>query len=131
MHKTIRPIAVLTRCLALLCLAAVSATAARADHLGTALGADGELYTVTAGLCGTLFPSATGPCTNAKWPVLALDTTLPGATAQRQLVQGTADTSVKSSPALIYEDGSKTLFVVWRLFCDSKVILVPVANDCW
>jgi hypothetical protein len=116
MHKTVRPFALLTRCLGILWLAAVSATAARANHLGTALGADGQFYTVTAGLCGSLFPSGpsgTNPCADAKWPVLALDTTVPGSPSQRQLVQGTADTSVKSSPALIYEDGSKTLFVVW------------------
>jgi hypothetical protein len=113
MRTTIRPFAVLARCLGVLWLAAAVATAARADNRGTTLGADGQLYTVTAGLCGTLFPGAASPCTDAKWPVLALDTTLPGAPPQRQLVQGTADTAVKSSPALIYEDGSKTLFVVW------------------
>lgn len=115
MHKTSRSaaatapavIAVFLACLAL----AVGAAPARADHLGTALGADGQLYVVTAGLYGALFPgsNAYDPAT----PVLALDTTLPGAAPQRQVVQGTTDGTVESSPALIYEDASKMLYVVW------------------
>ncbi len=124
MNTTTRLPAVLARaaraairlgCLA--CLGAVvmlwlaAATPARADHLGTALGADGQLYTVTAGPFGTLFPGSS--LYDPKTPVLALDTTVPGQQTQRQLVAGTADASLEGSPALIYEDGSKTLFVVW------------------
>jgi hypothetical protein len=111
MRKRVRLSAVLVRCLGILWLASATTTAARADHLGTALGADGQLYTVTAGTFGTLFPGSS--LYPAKTPVLALDTAVPGMQTQRQLVQGTGDTSFKSSPALIYEDGSKTLFVVW------------------
>ena len=111
MHKTtngLTVIGVATLCLA---LAAAFPAVSRADHLGTALGADGQLYVVTAGLYGALFPgvNAYDPST----PVLALDTTMPGAAPQRQVVQGTADGSSESSPALIYEDASKTLYVVW------------------
>ena len=112
MHKTLRSffafLAVIPLCLA---LAAAGATPARADHLGTALGSGGQIYTVTAGTYGTLFPgSQTYP---AATPVLALDTTLPGAAPTRQLVPSSADGDVDVSPALIYEDSSKTLFVVW------------------
>ncbi|MBV8200997.1 MAG: hypothetical protein JOZ15_10290, partial [Acidobacteria bacterium] len=127
MNDTIRAFtrsAVLPLCLA---LAAVCPAPARADHLGTALGADGELYAVTAGLCGTLFSAAGSPC-DPRWPVLALDTTLPGSPSQRQLVQGTADTSLKSSPALIYEDGSKTLFVVWVSTDQSVSSVIKLAS---
>lgn len=110
MHKRINGIAVIAVATLCLALAAAFPVASRADHL-TALGADGQLYVVTAGLYGALFPGS--HAYDASTPVLALDTTLPGAAPQRQLVQGTADGSLESSPALIYEDASKTLFVVW------------------
>jgi hypothetical protein len=111
MYKTFRPPAVLAVLLLCLALAAVCPGPARADHLDTALGADGQLYVVRAGPYGALFPASNtyDPST----PVLALDTTLPTATLQRQLVQGSPDGTVASSPALIYEDASKTLYVVW------------------
>jgi hypothetical protein len=111
MYKTFRSPAILA--VLLLCLAqgAVCTLPARADHLDTALGADGQLYVVRAGPYGALFPASNtyDPST----PVLALDTTLPTAALQRQLVQGSPDGTVASSPALIYEDASKTLYVVW------------------
>ena len=95
-------------------VALILPAAARADHLGMALGADGELYTVTAGTYGALFPGSKACATcNAQTVVLALDTVLPGKPAQRQLVPTTDNGDVESAPALIYEDGSKTLFVVW------------------
>jgi hypothetical protein len=97
--------------IALIAAMAVIAAPARADHLGTAVGASGQIYTVTAGFYGTLFP---GSYTyDAATPVLALDTTVPGSAPQRQIVPSSADANVESLPALIYEDSSKTLFVVW------------------
>jgi hypothetical protein len=109
----------------------LTATAARADH-DTALGANGELYSVTAGLYGTLFPgSSTYP---AQRPVLALDTTVPGSAPQRQLVPSTQDEFVESSPALIYEDGSKALFVVWvqhDLGAVSGIMMASYSGGQW
>jgi hypothetical protein len=97
--------------LALASIFAMTATPAGAEHLDKALGADGEIYQVTAGPYGGLFPG--GHAYDAATPVLALDTTVPGSPIQRQLVQGAADADTKGAPALIYEDGSRTLFVVW------------------
>ncbi len=111
MHKTFRSPAVLAVLLLCLAQAAVFLGPARADHLDTALGADGQLYVVRAGPYGALFPAS--HTYDPSTPVLALDTTLPTATLQRQLVQGSPDGTVASSPALIYEDASKTLYVVW------------------
>lgn len=100
----------------------LSASASRADHLNLTLGDSGQLYSVQAGTYGSLFSAAgtqaaiagaPAPSPAATTPVLALDTTLPGAAATRQLVPSTDDGAVDSSPALIYEDTSKTLFVVW------------------
>jgi len=115
MHKThTTTLLALTRGIAALTLALILPAAARADHLGMALGADGELYTVTAGTYAALFPGSKACATcNAQTVVLALDTVLPGKPAQRQLVPTTDSGDVESAPALIYEDGSKTLFVVW------------------
>jgi hypothetical protein len=126
MNKNVRPSAVLARCLAILWLAAAAATSARADHLTSALGADGQLYTVTAGAFGTLFPGSS--LYDAKTPVLALDTTVPGQQTQRQLVQSTADANLESTPALIYEDGSKTLFVVWVSSDQSVSSVIKIAS---
>ncbi len=111
MHQTMRSLAALTVLAFCVALSVALPAASRADHLDTALGADGQLYVVRAGPYGALFPASNtyDPST----PVLALDTTLPGAILQRQLVQGSPDGTVASSPALIYEDASKTLYVVW------------------
>jgi hypothetical protein len=97
--------------LLVLLLAPGLTAAARADHPSMALGTGGELYTVTAGLYGSLFPGS--KTYDAATPVLALDTVVPGSAPKRQLVPSTEDQYVESSPALIYENGSKTLFVVW------------------
>src|SRR6202047_3154394 len=111
MHQRIKGLAVIARAPLGLALAAAFPAASRADPLGTALGADGQLYVVRAGSYGALFPGQSAY--DAATPVLALDTTLPGSLPQRQLVQGNPDGTVESSPALIYEDASKTLYVVW------------------
>jgi hypothetical protein len=111
MHQRIKGLAVIALATLCLALAAAFPAASRADHLGTALGADGQLYVVRAGSYGALFPGQNAY--DAATPVLALDTTLPGGPLQRQLVQGCADGTVESSPALIYEDAAKTLYVVW------------------
>lgn len=114
------------RLLALIIGLGLVATSARAEHLSMALGADGQLYSVTAGSYGTLFPgSSTHP---ASTPVLALDTVTGGGKPQRQLVQGTANGDTESAPALIYEDGSKTLFVVWIDGSDSLNWFIKLAS---
>jgi hypothetical protein len=112
--------------LLVLVLALGLATAARADHLGMALGTEGELYSVTAGLYGALFPGS--KTYDAATPVLALDTVVPGSPAKRQLVQSTEDQYVESSPALLYEDGSKTLFVVWVSRSFGPVSVIKLAS---
>lgn len=99
----------------------LSPAAARADHLDLTLGSSGQLYSIEAGTYGSLFggagiqPAVAGgaPPVAANTPVLALDTTLPGAAPQRQLVPSTEDPAADSSPALVYEDVSQTLFAVW------------------
>jgi hypothetical protein len=104
----------------------LAATGARAEHLSMVLGADGQLYSATAGLYGTLFPGSTAY--PASTPVLALDTVTAGGKPQRQLVQSTDNADTESAPALIYEDGSKTLFVVWIAGSDSLNWFIKLAS---
>jgi hypothetical protein len=124
MRKTI--MVALPAILALSVIIAITAAPAYAEHLDKALGADGEIYQVTAGLYGALFPN--GHAYDQTTSVLALDTTVPGSSAKRQLVQGTSDSDVKSAPALIYEDGSKTLFVVWVTTTHSVSSAIKLAS---
>jgi hypothetical protein len=78
----------------------------------TALGAEGEMYIVRAGLYSELFPGQSAyPGDNV---VLALDVQRPDASAQRLLVRGTGTEFVESSPSLIVEQSSDTLFLVWE-----------------
>jgi hypothetical protein len=109
------------------------ASAARADHLDMTMGGNGQLYTVKAGLYGALFggmstEGAAATATSPATPVLALQTTVPGAAPQLQLVPTTDDSAVESSPALIYEDQSSTLFVVWVSTTDMEASALKLAG---
>lgn len=76
------------------------------------VGSAGEIYTAKAGLYGQLFPGGTE--TLAENAVLALEVTRPDGTLQRLLVDGTAGPDVERLPFLLYEESSKTLFLVWE-----------------
>lgn len=79
------------------------------------LGAGGELYEVKAGVYGGLFPG--GREHSANTPVLVLEVTRPGEETERTLVPWTADSHTEGSPSLIFEDASKTLFLV----CETRI----------
>jgi hypothetical protein len=85
---------------------------AAASHQEAVLGSKGELYTVRTGAYGDLFPA--GRETDKANPVLAIDIIRPGTAAERHLVAGTADKDVESTPALVFEDDSDTVFIVWE-----------------
>lgn len=93
--------------LGLACLALPSA----ALEKYAALGASGEVFLVKADLYGNLFPD--GQAANAESLVLALDVAKPGEPVERLLIPGTKADDVESSPALVFEENSNTLFVVW------------------
>lgn len=76
------------------------------------LGADGAVYVAKTGTYGELFPDSKGG--NAPDPVLALEVTKPGSPVQRILVPSTANSEVEKSPALLYEDQSGTVYLVWQ-----------------
>jgi hypothetical protein len=76
------------------------------------LGSRGEIYIAKAGTYRSLFP--TGTETEAGNLVLAVEVTKASSSTQRFLVPFTKGSEPESSPALIYEDDSDTLFLVWE-----------------
>ncbi|MCB1056791.1 MAG: hypothetical protein KDD11_14915 [Acidobacteria bacterium] len=98
------------------------APTARAQEL--ALGSDGELFSVLAGPYGELFGDG---AVAADSPVLALDVSRPGEATERLLVPGTDDAfgDIEGSSALVYEDSSGTLFLVWE---SRRNVIHPLLN---
>jgi hypothetical protein len=92
--------------------AGLLATSASALERTAVLGSRGEIYLAKAGTYGSLFP--TGTETTPGNLVLAVEVTKASSSTQRFLVPFTKGDEAESSPALIYEDDSDTLFVVWE-----------------
>lgn len=92
-------------------LGLLSATVAQAAERDTVLGARGELYQLHSGSYADLFPGGRGAAPDAK--VLALDVLRPDSEPQRFLVPETQGGHEETLPALVYEDESKSLFLVW------------------
>ncbi len=92
--------------------AGLLATSAFALERTAVLGSRGEIYIAKAGTYGSLFP--TGNETTPGNQVLAVEVTKASSSTQRFLVPLTKGDEPESSPALIYEDDSNTLFVVWE-----------------
>ncbi len=97
--------------LTLISLVGVFAIPAFAQDGTAALGAAGEVYLPKAGAYKDLFPKGHG--TTPDNTVLAIDLIQVGAPSQRLLVPYTTGADVETSPAVLYEDDSNSLFVVW------------------
>lgn len=93
-------------------LGILSASAALAAGREVALGADGEVYAVRSGNYGELFPK--GKDFDPANPVLALEITKPKTPLQRILVPGTGSAESESSPSVLFEDDSETVFLLWE-----------------
>ena len=108
----LRALATITTIATIAAMAGFFPAAAQALGRDAALGAEGELYTVKAGLYSELFPGQKAyPTENV---ALALDVQRPDTPVQRYLVRGTGTEFVESSPSLIFEHVSNTLFLVWE-----------------
>lgn len=91
----------------------LTAAPAQASSTDVALGSQGELYRVQVGTYGDLFPG--GHDDQPADMVLALDVVHPGGgDTERRLVPGTIGNNVESAASLFYEDGSKSVFMVWE-----------------
>lgn len=88
------------------------AVPAYAELTPSALGNDGELYSVHAGTCGELFPDG-GAC-QARHAVVALDVVPAAGEADRLLVPETGDAEIESQPRLLYMPRSDTVLVLWH-----------------
>lgn len=77
-----------------------------------ALGPDGEIYVTRVGAYGVLFPKGNShPADNV---VLTLSVSRSGEVADRVLVPGTEGREIESSPFVVYEETSKSLYLIWQ-----------------
>lgn len=76
------------------------------------IGSSGELFRVLAGTYGELFPG--GAQAEASSAVLALDVAESDGTTLRLLVPGTEGFEDDSSPALVYDEVSQVVHLVWE-----------------
>jgi|SRR5215213_4276007 len=89
----------------------LSAGASAVDRKG-AIGPDGELYLTRVGPYGVLFPKGNSyPANNV---VLTLEVSRPGQAPDRILVPGTEGPEVESASFLVFEEASKSLYLVWQ-----------------
>src|SRR5258708_5041287 len=112
--------------LVLILLAGVIAAPAHAQDGTAALGAAGEVYLPKAGLYKDLFPK--GHDTAPGNTILAVDLVLPGAAPQRLLVPYTTGADVETSPAVLFEDDSNTLFLLWASQVNSLSSVLMLAS---
>jgi hypothetical protein len=89
----------------------LSVSASAYDRTG-ALGSAGEIYLTRVGSYGVLFPKGNAyPASNV---VLTLEVSRPGQAPDRILVPGTEGADIESASLAVYEEDSKTLFLVWQ-----------------
>jgi len=77
-----------------------------------ALGSEGEVYTVRTGSYGDLFPSQND--FDRSNPIVALEISKPGSPVKRILVPSTSGAEVESSPSVVFEEDSETVFLLWE-----------------
>lgn len=108
---TIRP--TILRTLLAASLAAALALPLHAASLErSVIGSGGEVFRVIAGAYGELFPGGTEA--DASSPVLALDVDESDGTALRLLVPGTEGAQHDQNPALVYDEVSQVVHLVWE-----------------
>jgi hypothetical protein len=105
----------------------LTASSAPAAEWQAVLGAGGEVYVAKTGAYGQLFPGVKP--SEAAHRVLVLEVTPPGEATRRILVPGTDDAEEEKAPALIYEDRSQTLYLVWQSQFSIHPILRLTAYD--
>src|SRR5436305_2046141 len=107
-------------------LAGLFAAPAVAQDGTAALGAAGEVYLAKVGAYKDLFPK--GHDTAPGNTVLAIDLIQPGSAPQRLVVPYTTGNDVESSPAVLFEDDSDTLFVLWASQANSLSSVLMLAS---
>lgn len=105
----------------------LTASSAIAAEWQAVLGAGGEMYVAKTGVYGQLFPGVRP--SEAAHRVLVLEVTPPGEATRRILVPGTNDAEEEKAPAVIYEDRSETVYLVWQSQFSIHPILRLTAFD--
>src|SRR6266545_3285779 len=96
----------------------LSAGAFAFDRPG-ALGPGGEVYLTQVGPYGVLFPKGKSyPANNV---VLTLEVSWSGGAADRVMVPGTEGAEVEASPFVVFEETSKSLYLLWQTKSDALV----------
>lgn len=96
----------------LVCAALCFALPAAAQAPQTAVGAEGQVYSIHQGTYGELFPGVgLLPEDN---PVLALEIARPDEPSELILVPGTESAEQDDSASVLFEDDTETLFVLWQ-----------------
>jgi hypothetical protein len=102
----------LVSALALSVVGMFQATGSRALELeAQVLGLDGELYRVWSGSYGELFDDGQYPPESS---ALAVDVSTQAGGTTRRLVPGTGGSANESHPAVVFDDASQTLFLLWQ-----------------
>ena len=93
------------------------------------LNGKGEVFSTVSGEFGDLFPQGTGIARGN--PVVALDIQRTDGTQERLLVPATQGPAVESSPYLVVEHASSTVFLVWesRRQFTSRIHLTSFSED--
>ncbi len=94
-----------------LALAGLGLFAGQADAASAVLSKDGTLYEVFTASYGQIITGATA--SDARLPVLALRTTLPGGQPAVEVVGGTVDELIKLGESLEFDETTQTVFVVY------------------
>ncbi|HRC85865.1 MAG TPA: hypothetical protein PK413_09685 [Thermoanaerobaculia bacterium] len=100
----------LSACLLFLAFGAAPALADAGPE--AALSSNGEIYLAQSGACRSLFAGC--PPAAANNPVLAIDVVRPGQPLERLLVPETGGPEAEGEPALLLEDSTNNLFVIWE-----------------
>lgn len=82
----------------------------RADTRQGALGSDGSLYRVQAGMLSNLLPEVSGP----DRAVLTLAVTDSAGQTRRWVVPGTEGEELESSAEVVYEEASDAAYLIWE-----------------
>lgn len=112
-------------------LALASSPLWAAPQQNAVLGANGEVYIAKAGTYGELFPD--GKAVASSTPVLALEVTNPDGSQERLLVEGTDTPDQERLPFLLYEESSRTVFLLWEAQRNSihPILILSGYNGSW
>lgn len=107
-------------------LALLVGGAAQAGHSARVLGKSGDVYQVTVGNYGELFPDGTGASADAE--VLRLEANRGSGTVEHHLVPGSEPNDSDKTPSLSFDASTGKLYVVWSSNNDSTLTRINLAS---